>query len=171
MTAIRLGLRGLRNAPWFAASIIVVLTVGMTLATVAFAVVERTLFEGPTVQSARTALRAAGRHARGATRRPRCGIVARDRILGHGRSRTDADDDRGAAADYPIDGIAPVMATVDRTFLDVLGVKPLLGGFSAEDFEKGADASELRSIRPMLLSHRLWRLLTGGDRMRSARRA
>jgi putative ABC transport system permease protein len=44
----------------------------------------------------------------------------------------------------------PRIATVDRAFLDVLGVKPLLGGFRAGDFV------ERPAIRPVLITYALW---------------
>jgi predicted permease len=67
------------------------------------------------------------------------------------------------AIEYPIDGVSATMASVDSAFLDVLGVRPIFGGFTAADFERRADESELRQTRPVLLSHRAWQALTGGD--------
>ena len=55
------------------------------------------------------------------------------------------------------------MASVDRGFFDVLGVQPIVGGFTAEDFDRVAGESDVRLVRPVLLGHGLWRTLTGGD--------
>ena len=60
--------------------------------------------------------------------------------------------------DYPWDGVAYKMATVDERFFQVLGIRPPLGGFVQADFDQ-----TLRSARPVLISHRLWRRALGGD--------
>ena len=52
------------------------------------------------------------------------------------------------------------MAAIDGRFLDVLGVRPILGGFAPEDFQRVPDESEVRVVRPVLLTHRFWRTLT-----------
>ena len=48
--------------------------------------------------------------------------------------------------------------TVDERFFQVLAHRPPLGGFVQADFDQ-----TLRSVRPVLISHRLWRRALGGD--------
>jgi putative ABC transport system permease protein len=56
-----------------------------------------------------------------------------------------------------LDGRSVFMAGIDEQFFDVLGARPLLGGFTADDFD---DAGELL---PALISYRLWRVMFGQD--------
>jgi putative ABC transport system permease protein len=56
-----------------------------------------------------------------------------------------------------LDGRSIFMAGIDEHFFDVLGTRPLLGGFTADDFE---DAGELQ---PAIISYRLWRVMFGQD--------
>ena len=162
MITYRLALRGLFHAPWFAASVIVVLTVGMTLAIVAFAVVERALFRS--LPFDRPGELFVLRAASGASARQLPPVSAREidtwaRVAPELSSTTIA----AQSVEFPIDGIRARMAAIDGRFLDVLGVRPILGGFAPEDFQRVPDESEVRLVRPVLLTHRFWRTLTGGD--------
>jgi putative ABC transport system permease protein len=56
-----------------------------------------------------------------------------------------------------LDGRSIFAAHIDEHFFDVVGARPLLGGFAAEDFE---DPSE---FSPALISYRLWRAMFGQD--------
>ena len=135
MITFRLALRGLFHAPWFAASVIVVLTVGMTLAIVAFAVVERALFRS--LPFDRPGELFVLRAASGASARQLPAVSAREidtwaRVAPELSSTTIA----AQSVEFPIDGIRARMAAIDGRFLDVLGVRPILGGFAPEDFQR-----------------------------------
>ena len=62
----------------------------------------------------------------------------------------------GTSSPLP-DGDTVRSAMVDRAFLDVLGVRPLYGGFLPSHFETSA------KIEPALISYKLWHARFGGQ--------
>lgn len=159
-----MALRGLRNAPWFAASVIAVLAIGIGLATAAFAVVDGVLFRALPYDRPEElfVLRAESRATATGDLAP---MAAQEVDAWVGAVPEIASTTMGAhLQEFPVDGIGANLATVDRHFFDVLAVRPLLGGFTADDFSDTADESMGAAPRPVLVSHRLWRAWLGEDR-------
>ena len=56
-------------------------------------------------------------------------------------------------------------AEVDEHFFDVLGPQPLLGGFSDDDFSPAwVGTGQGAAFQPVIISHRFWREVFAGDR-------
>ncbi|MGQ0626988.1 MAG: ABC transporter permease, partial [Phycisphaerales bacterium] len=144
------------------ASAVAVLTVALALATVAFAVVDGVLFRALPYErpSELFVLRAENRARVGAERPPVAAQEVEAWVGAVPEIRHGVVD--AHLEEFPIDGIPASLARIDERFLEVLGVRPLLGGFTAEDFLGDGDP-ERGANRPVLLSHRLWRDWTGGD--------
>jgi putative ABC transport system permease protein len=160
MTTIHLCVRGLRRSPWFSASVIAVLTIGIALATVVFAVVENALFRALPYQSPDELFVLRAEHS-GTPLRELAPIAAPEvqewsqalSEIPHTTLNTNLEE-------LPVEGIPATLASIDARFFDVLGIAPLFGGFTADDFggrDDGVDS------RPVMLSHRLWQKWTGGD--------
>jgi predicted permease len=164
VTTLRMALRGLRKAPWFAATTTVLLAMGIALATASFAVVDGTLFRA--LPYDRPVELFALRAENNATPRGSLAPLAAPEIERWVTAVSELPSTTIGARleDFPVDGIAASLATVDAGFFDVLGVQPLLGGFSPEDFDEGSDEAARTANRPVIVSHRLWRTWLGEDR-------
>jgi putative ABC transport system permease protein len=163
MTAIRLALRGLRKSPWVAGSIVAVLAVGITLTTVTFAVAERILFRPlPYDRPDELFVLRAATHATQAGEVPPVSAYEIEAWMKAVPEVTSTTISAELVA-YPLDGLSTTMAMVDRRFFDVLGIRLPLGGFSEEDYDSIAGEFDTHSVRPVLVSHRLWRSAMGGD--------
>jgi len=141
--------RVLRQSPWYAAAIIGVLAVGIALTTVTFAVVDGVLFKplpfnrsqdlyllhADAVASPRREPPAVSSHHIAAWREAAPDLVFT--VIGHDPRFGDA--------------------TIDGRFFDVLGIRPIAGGFTADDFG-WLEASETsgKRIRPLLIPYRRW---------------
>ena len=141
--------RVLRQSPWYAVAIVFVLAVGIALTTVAFAVVDGVLFKPlPFNRSQDLYLLHADAVA---APRPETPAVSSHLIAAW----------REAVPDL----VFTVMthdprfgeATIDERFFDVLGVRPVAGGFTDDDFG-WLEASETsgKRIRPLLIPYRRW---------------
>lgn len=160
---VRHAVKSLRRSPWYAASAVGVLGLGLALAMVAFAVVDGVLFK-PLPYT-----------------RPDELFVVRPRIAAQpqielpsvsGREWTAwnrAAPDLALAAislmPLPADtrgGRERIDAAIDERFLHLLGVQLVLGGFNADDF---TDAWRTPTVwlQPTLISYRTWRQEYGGD--------
>jgi predicted permease len=141
--------RVLRQSPWYAAAIVSVLAVGIALTTVTFAVVDGVLFKplpfnrshdlhllhADTVASPRREPPAVSSHHIAAWREAAPDLVFT--VVAH--------DPRFGEA------------TIDERFFDVMGIRPIAGGFTADDFG-WLEASETsgKRIRPLLIPYRRW---------------
>ena len=150
--------RAWRQSPWYVATVVGVLAVGIALTTVTFAVVDGVLFKPlPFAQSHELYLVHAD-----------VGTAPRTQPLPV--SWRDAKAWGEAAPDLRLTVLRSDPRSgdvaIDERFFDVLGIRPLAGGFSEADFDWFAEVdrtSGRRWIRPVLLSHRTWLEEYGGD--------
>jgi len=167
---MRYAIRSLRGSPWYSATAIAVIALGMTLATTAFAIVDGVLFKPLPYP------RADELHAIRGTYSPELLQTFTDGTAGgsFGLSVRDVDDlaaavpsasfamhSGGASMSRPLGDLrpwAPAVASVDPRFLDVLGVTPLAGGFTAGDFE-----TPLGEVRPALVTYAFWQQHLDGN--------
>jgi predicted permease len=155
--------RSLRRRPWYALTVVLVLTAGIALATVAFAVVDGVLFKPlPYPRAAELFVVHAG-----STSAPK----SQPAPVGFGEINawTEAFPDlRLSVMTAPQEWsttTGPISsAMVDDRFLEILGYRPILGGFQPADFEWRLDPiEEGGGWRPELISYRRWRREYGGD--------
>lgn len=151
---VRHALRALRHAPWYAAAVIVVLTLGVALSTTVFAVVDGVLFKPlPYPRSSELVSVQAGIRAVSGPSRQRPWISPSDAAAWREAlpdvqftifrtSRTARFED---VNDAPMG-----VAEVEPHFFDVIGVRPLMGGFSADHFVETSNAGAT------IISHELW---------------
>jgi predicted permease len=153
----RSAFRSLRRSPWFAVTSVGVIALSMALATIVFAIVDGVLFKPlPYVRpnelhsisgafSARpdlvTAFTASVPDVRAWERAAPEIEIATSSV---GTAVTIADNDYLRAC------------AIDRRFLDVIGVRPLFGGFDDADFESTS------GVQAMLLSYDVWQRRFGG---------
>jgi predicted permease len=147
-------LRSLARTPWYAATAIAVIALGTALGTSIFAIVDGTLFK-PVPYPGSSRLFAV---SLGYSRLPEPLAALRPvspATLAEWRTRVPdiafAAYDTGSSW-QPVgrhDSVRRV--EVDRFFFDVLGVRPLVGGFSPEDFDA------VTAIRPAVVTAKFWR--------------
>ena len=147
----------------YSAGVVATLTLGLTLATVAFAVVDGVLFK-PLPYSSPDQLVLLRADVSSAPRREPPLV-----------SWQEAETWKEAIPEVPLTVIAPdpspyetirgreyAAASIDERFFEVIGARPLLGGFSAEDL----DFTWLKqpvTLFPTLIGYRVWRHTYGGD--------
>ena len=159
MTDLRHALRGLVRAPWYAATVITVMALGLALASTVFAVVDGVLFNplpyarvhelfGVSPTNARSAQQAARLRPASIPDLRAWRAAAPDVLFGSfntsGGKLTLASED-------------VEFAQVDATFFDALGQRPLIGGFQPDHFGPPG------SVEPVLISFALWQRAFGGD--------
>lgn len=161
---VRYAVRSLRKSPWYAATVVGVIALGMTLATTVFAVVDGVLFKPlPYPEADRLVAIETGFTNLPVPTRPSVSWIKA--WPGNGASARDIADWQAAAPEASITGIrassqaamgegineAPYgIAQVQRNFFDTIGVQPLAGGFAAADF----DYQDV--VRPVVISYELW---------------
>ena len=163
---IRRAARSLRAAPWYAAAVIVVIGLSMALAATALAIVDGVLFRAVPYQAAdRLYAITAWNASRGEPAR-RLSFVAPADV----RAWTGAIPDDLLTA-FTINEIETIgenetarSAGVDNRFFDVLGVKPLAGGFHPGHFVAPTP------IRPAVLTYEFWQSRFAGERAVLGRR-
>ena len=163
-------LRALRRAPWYSATVIGVIAVTLALATTVFAVVDGVLFRPlpyPYVDRLfriEPGFRAVPRPA------PRRGNVSRysssavdianwrAAVPGVGITgfRAQPWGDIGSATGSGVNNNLAGVASVQPNFFDVIGVRPLIGGFSDDDFTYGQRPT------PVMLMYDTWQARYGG---------
>ncbi|MEX2273729.1 MAG: FtsX-like permease family protein [Vicinamibacterales bacterium] len=163
---LKFTLRALRHAPWYAVTIIGVTAVTLALATTVFAVVDGVLFRPLSYPDA-DRLVTIEPNFQGMTR-PELGAGL---TLAYSVSEVDLANWQAAAPDVKLTAFNPSrwaelgpgvnadtagMAQVQSNFFDVVGVQPLHGGFSDDDFLQTA------TQRPVILSHDTWQSRFGG---------
>ena len=165
MNDFRHASRALLRSPWYAATVAVVLGSGIALTTVVFALVDGVLFKplpflrpselfvvSPSLegQSDGRALAAAS-HEIAAWRDVLQGL----RVTTVGESAIEWE--RTENHEY-------WSASVDADFFDVVGLRPLIGGFEPADFQWHFGRIENGgTFQPVLISHRLWQQMFGRD--------
>lgn len=154
--------RSLRHAPWYSATIVAVVALSIALSTTVFAVVDGVLFKPLPYANADE-------------------LVAielgfyRDNVYGGRVLPEDIDVWQAALPDVALSSVRVADATgfervnepdlgvayVRPNLFEVLGVQPLLGGFSREDLEL---LEAVRPpVRPALVTHEFWQTRLGGD--------
>jgi len=160
---LRQTLRAVRRAPWYSATIVFVIALGMALATTVFAVVDGVLFKPIALPDADRLF----------TVRP--GFKGLAQPTGYDLvavSRKDIDDWSAAAPDAAftafsaqpfgnfgsgVNDDAAGGVRVQPNVFDVLGTRPLMGGFDATDFDR-----EIR-VRPVIVTYDVWQSRFQGD--------
>jgi putative ABC transport system permease protein len=153
-------LRSLRRAPWYSLTVVGVIALSMTLATTVFAIVDGVLFKPLPYLKPGELCGIEGWFSWSASRgTSSLNPISRRDIEAWSAAvpeMTIAASVLGTSSPLP-DGDTVRSAQIDRAFLDVLGVRPLLGGFLPEHFEANA------KIEPALISYRLWQSRFGGQ--------
>ena len=147
-----------RQSPWYVATVVGVLAVGIALTTVTFAVVDGVLFKPLPFRDSRE-LHLVHADVDSAPRTQPPPVAWRD-----ARAWIQAVPDLRITVlrSDPRFGDA----AIDEWFFDVVGIRPLAGGFSKADFDWAAEVERTmgrRRIRPVLISHRTWLKEYGGD--------
>ena len=146
---MRAAFRVLRQSPWYAAAIVGVLAVGIALTTVSFAVVDGVLFKPlPFPRSHELYLLHAD--AASAPRAEPPPVSSH-----HAAAWREAAPEMAFTLVSHDPRFGDTM--IDERFFEVLGVRPILGGFLPSDFD-WFEASERAGIRvrPLLISYRRW---------------
>ena len=157
---LRQAARSLRRTPWYAGTIVAVVALSMALATTVFAVADGVLFKPlpyPHPDELYLVRGTFDRPPAGSSRLPTTFSPRELRTL---RGATDRDVQVTSVSYFSLllpDGMGVLAVAVDPDFFDVFGVHLLAGGFGADDY--GAEAS----VRPTIISYRLWQRLFGGD--------
>jgi predicted permease len=158
MTEIRQALRSLRQSRWYAAAIIAVMALCVSLSTTVFAIVDGVLFKPvPYARSAELYMMTGGYLKRA----QRGGISVAPRNIRDwtaavpGARVTMLSTGLPASQFGEARGWSPIPARIDASFFDVLGVSPLVGGFSTADF---ADARSTAVI----ISYGVWQAQFAG---------
>ena len=148
--------RLLRRSPWYASTVCGVLAVGIALTTVAFAVVDGVLFKPlPFARSQDLYVLHAD-----ATSAPRLEPPA----VSFHHATVWRDSAPEAAFTVVSHDPQAGVASIDERFFDVVGMRPVLGGFHADDFDwlETSLATGTR-VRPVLISHQRWVHEFGAD--------
>jgi predicted permease len=151
--------RSLRRAPTYTIALAGVVAVSLALATTVFAVVDGVLFKPlPYRQADRLFAVTLGRHGRPESLRPFAPISAAEfqgwsSAVSGGRLTAFAYGDSWPVGVHEFVG----GARIDAAFFDVMGARPAIGGFVADDFL----AAE--PVPPALVSWRFWQERLGAD--------
>lgn len=156
-------IRSLRRAPAYTATVIGVTTLGMTLATTVFAVVDGVLFKPlPYPDADRlVAIESGFNNLPAPAAAP---ATWYKRLPGNGASAQDIAGWQAAAPDASITGTqvrtqsmgqgvneAPYgVGFVQRNFFETIGVPPMVGGFDGSDFDHEA------LVQPVVITYELW---------------
>lgn len=149
----RQSLRSLRRAPWYSLTVTSVIALAMTLATTVFAIVDGVLFKPLPYPRAEELYVVSGPYSLAASSREIrewAAAVPEAQVAVRGQTFT-----IGATND---DTPAPVTgAEVGPGFLELLGARPLIGGFRPEHFLPSGGRI------PAVISYRLWRRAFAAD--------
>ena len=154
--------RSLKRTPWYSITAIGVIALGMSLATTSFAVVDGVLFKPLPYRAPDELYSMAGAFSKlppspgRAQQTTSVSVPDFEAWLAVSAPATLAAFDVSGSPLALRGDLRPRVAKVDARFLDVLGVKPLMGGFRDEHF------LEKSSVRPVLISYALWQGFFGG---------
>jgi predicted permease len=151
MRLVRQVVQSLVHRPWYAASIVSVMAVGCALLTSVLAIVDGVLFKPLDYPGERDLVAITVSSSRDPSRPS----VAREDVAAWAQAAPGA----AITGFYRGPVQSPVgIAVVQPNFFDVIGVRPALGGFAAEDFD---DAVSL--ISPRIITDEIFRSEFGGD--------
>jgi putative ABC transport system permease protein len=171
LAELRYAVRVLRRAPLYTVTIVGVLALAMALGTTVFAVVDGVLFKPLPYARAGELYDVSGGYSVRPEYTPAQRQFAAINTPGRAVSLRDLEDWRRAwpevelaayqslPSTHPVGDLrawSPSVAVVDEHVLDVLGVAPLFGGFTADDFVAPV------ATPPALLSYAAWIQLFGG---------
>jgi predicted permease len=172
----RYAARSLRGSPWYAGTVVGVLALGIALSTTVFAVVDGVLFKPLPYRDAHELYLAYGRDStntrRGAIRLSPMDVRDWAAVLPQARFAMFVM--MGDISTFGVVNGRPVSAAfIDPDFLDVLGIRPVLGGFEPGDFvvsslsplaPRGRDPSTIpRETLPALVGYGFWQRFFGGE--------
>ena len=155
--------RSLVSSPWYAVTVVGITGLTLALAATTFAIVDGVLFKPLPYPAARQLFSLEGGFS---------GIPRTSSNVG-AISPVELERWRQAAGDIPITGFraqpwaglgpsvhhsSAGVALVDEKFFDVIGVRPLVGGFTVEDFQTQVQPR----IRPAVILHEVWQARFGG---------
>ncbi|MEX2271402.1 MAG: FtsX-like permease family protein [Vicinamibacterales bacterium] len=155
---LRHALRSLRRAPWYAAAVIGVIALSMALATTVFAVVDGVLFKPLPYPRAHELYSLEP----GFTERIRGTPSVSLRELDVWRTAmpdvefTGFDGNRTSGAEA-VNQTGLAAAMIGPEFFDVIGVRPMMGGFTPQHF------GEVGRVIPIIVSHHVWQQRFAGD--------
>jgi putative ABC transport system permease protein len=154
---LRYAFRALRRAPWYAASTVTVLAVSLAFATVVHAIGDGVLFKPLPYPNAHELYLI------------RAEVTADPTTELRSVSPSDVAAWREALPDLPITAMFTDLSfgtrSVDERFFDVIGVRPLVGGFQPDDFSwmTRISNSDREFFAPVLITHGRWRTKHGAD--------
>jgi predicted permease len=151
--------RSLRRAPAYAITLAAVVAVSLALATTVFAVVDGVLFKPlPYRHADRLFAVTLGQHDRPESFRPFAPISAAE-FLAWSSAAPDGVLTAFSVGDRQPVGVHDFVpgARIDAAFFDVIGMRPVIGGFAPEDFLATGP------IAPALVTWRFWRDRLGAD--------
>jgi predicted permease len=164
---LRFTLRSAARSPWYSATVIGVMAVTMALAIATLAIVDGVLFRPLPFPAADRLVRIQPDFEGVGTPAPTLTGLQRS----NGASPTDLEQWRLAVPDVPMTGFrvqgwgglgagindwVAGMAHVQPDFFEVLGVHPLFGGFTEDDFRVEVP------MRPVLVTYDVWQARYGG---------
>ena len=172
---LRYAARSLRSSPWYAGTVVCVIALGMALSTTVFAVVDGVLFKPLPYADAHELYLA---YARDSTNKRRGGIRlspndVRDWTAILPQARFAQFTVLGEISTFGVVNGRPVTAAfIDASFLDVLGIRPVLGGFTPGDFvvsslsplaPRRRNMTPTAETVPALVSYAFWQRFFGGE--------
>jgi predicted permease len=157
---IRQSMRSLGRARWYSATVVGVIALSMALATTTFSMVDGVLFKPLPFPNADELYVAGGSWLKQPSQR--VALSAKDvrdwRIahpdLGIALTTFGGGAGGGRTGDFMSRSLAAV--AVSESFFDVVGIRPMLGGFRPEDFLPA------EGPRPALVSYDVWQVDLGG---------
>jgi predicted permease len=161
----RVAIRSLFHSPWYAMVVVGVLGAGITLATVVFAMADGVLFRAlPFGRPVEIHLIRADAGADPQRQPP--AVSGRD-IAAWMAAVPELQITVIRSAASPgarRDGRDYFQRTVDERFFEVVGRQPMVGGFTAADFDRGSwAANRSQMLFPVVVSHAYWTSQLGAD--------
>jgi len=154
---LRYAWRSLRRAPWYTASTVTVLAVSLAFATVVHAIGDGVLFKPLPYPNAHELYLI------------KAEVTAEPTTELRSVSASDVAAWREALPEWPITAMFTDLSfgtrSVDDKFFDVIGVRPLVGGFQSDDFTwiTRISAADREFFAPVLLTHPEWKTKHGGN--------
>ncbi len=155
LTEFHQALRRLLRSPWYALTVVSVIALSTALSATVFAIVDGVLFKPLPYPNAENLYRASARRAGRGGGVFKLDEIAqwRDAVPGLEVAAMQMKRDAGTLGD----GRMYAAVSVDEQFFDVLGQRPVVGGFAPQHFHPGGTPVAI-------ISHRLWQRVFGGRR-------
>ena len=162
-------MRTLRRLPWYSLTVAAVSGLSMCLAVATFRLVDGVLFKPLPYERPEELAQVSGGYspevvaAAGQTLIQSAGLAISARDVGDLREAiptarfTMVGGSTAGATLGDLRAWSPSVVRVDAHFFEVLGIRPLMGGFGADDFSSAEQA-----VQPALISYRVWQTRLGG---------